>query len=701
MPSLGTPVFDNTPVSLATTTPSSLHRILVVLIGGLLVLVTVVLWPHAGDPGPELPGFVAVYGTAVAICDLLTAMLLLSQFAQIRTATLLILSCGYLFTALIVMIHLSSFPGAFTTAYILGGDSDTTPWLWNFWHSVFPITVLLSAVVRRPVRTNPHRAVAVAILLTGGAIVAATVFSARYNHALPPMIQDRAFTPFYLSVVYPVLTALCLAALAALLFRRKEHSVLTLYLTLTVLAFSLDVVNNWHSGARYAVGWYLGRANGFVASVLLCLVFVVENAALLRYADRAAARLAEFNVALRATNADLERRVEERSAQLVQTQKMEAIGQLTSGVAHDFNNVLQGIGGCVSALENRIPDEEARRLFDAVQQGIERGGRLTQHMLAFARRQALAPEPTGLDALFDRMRPILERSMGGLIQIGLDVAPDTWPGLVDPVQLELAILNLAINARDAMPAGGRLTLRTANVTVTTLVDSTRPADLKPGDYVMVSVEDTGTGMDAATLARVFDPFFTTKDIGKGSGLGLSMVYGMTAQSGGGIAITSTVDQGTTVSLYLPRAMPVASEQSRPFVEVVRGGQQVVLLVDDDALVRLGAEAVLTRLGYRVLAANSGDAALTLLRAGAAVDALVTDYAMPGMNGATLVQEIRRLAPGLPALLITGYADTPTGLQYISLLQKPFRPNDLAAHLATLLCDSRPKNVVPITSSRKG
>ena len=159
-------------------------------------------------------------------------------------------------------------------------------------------------------------------------------------------------------------------------------------------------------------------------------------------------------------------------------------------------------------------------------------------MLAFARRQSLAPEPTDLDSLFDRMRPILDRSMGGLIQIGIDVAPDTWPALVDPVQLELAILNLAINARDAMPEGGRLMLRTANVT--TLVGSSRPADLKPGDYVMVSVEDTGTGMDAATLARVFDPFFTTKGIGKGSGLGLSMVHGMTAQSGGGVSITSTL-----------------------------------------------------------------------------------------------------------------------------------------------------------------
>jgi signal transduction histidine kinase len=698
MPSVGTLVFGNGPVSLATATPSSLHRVLVVLVGGLLVLVTVFLWPHAGDTGPELPGFVGAYGTAVAICDLLTATLLFSQFSQIRTANLLILSCGYLFTAIIVMIHLSSFPGAFTTEYILGGDPDTTPWLWNFWHSVFPITVLLSAVVRCPVGTNPQRAVAVAVILTGGAIVATTVFSARYNNALPQMINDRAFTPFYLSVVYPMITALCIAALAALLFRRKEHPVLTLYLTLATLAFFLDVVNNWHSGARYAVGWYLGRANGFVASVLLCIVFVVENAALLRYANRASAKLAEVNDALIVTNADLEQRVEERSAQLVQMQKMEAIGQLTSGVAHDFNNLLQGIGGCVSVLEDRIPDEDARRLFEAVQQGIERGGRLTQHMLAFARRQSLAPEPTDLDSLFDRMGPILDRSMGGLIQIGIDVAPDTWPALVDPVQLELAILNLAINARDAMPEGGRLMLRTANVT--TLVGSNRPADLKPGDYVMVSVEDTGTGMDAATLARVFDPFFTTKDVGKGSGLGLSMVHGMTAQSGGGVSITSTVDKGTTVSLYLPRAIPVTSEMSRPSVEVVRGGKQVVLLVDDDDLVRIGAEAVLKRLGYRVLAANSGEAALTILRAGAAVDALVTDYAMPGMNGATLVQEIRRLAPGLPALLITGYADKPTGIQHIPLLQKPFRPNDLAAHLATILCGGHLKNVVPITPSRK-
>ena len=280
---------DYSPVGLATATPSPLHRNMVALLACLLVLLTMVLWKRAGDAGPALPMFVGAYQTTVAICDLLTALMLFIQFAQFRTANLLILSCGYLFTAIIVTVHLGSFPGVFAIDGIIGGNASTAPWLWTIWHLVFPAAVLLYAVVRHPVDTSPERAIAITVILTIGAVAAAYVFSTHYNDVLPPMIVERTFTPFFLDFLYPVMMALCIAALAALLFRLEQHPIITLYLLLAVLAFFLDVVNNWHSGARYALGWYLGRANSLVASVSLCIVFVIENAVLLRYANRAAA----------------------------------------------------------------------------------------------------------------------------------------------------------------------------------------------------------------------------------------------------------------------------------------------------------------------------------------------------------------------------------------------------------------------------
>lgn len=283
------PSSDYSPVGLATAIPSSLHRSLVMLLACFLVLLTMVLWQRAGDAGPALPMFVGIYQTTVVICDLLTALMLFSQFSQFRTANLLLLSCGYLFTSIIVAIHLGSFPGVFAAEGVLGGDADTAPWLWTIWHLVFPATVLLYAVARRPITASPRLASTVAVVLTVGAVAAAYIFSTRYNDLLPAMIVERTFTPFFLGILYPAMMGLCIVALAALLFRPAQHPIITMYLLLAVLAFLLDVVNNWHSGARYAVGWYVGRANSLVASAALCIVFIIENTVLLRHANRAAA----------------------------------------------------------------------------------------------------------------------------------------------------------------------------------------------------------------------------------------------------------------------------------------------------------------------------------------------------------------------------------------------------------------------------
>jgi len=298
--------------------------------------------------------------------------------------------------------------------------------------------------------------------------------------------------------------------------------------------------------------------------------------------------------------------------------------------------------------------------------------------------------------MFDGMRPLLERSMGGLIAIRIEPAAGVWPALVDPTQLEVALLNLAINARDAMPEGGTLTLGAANTTVPVSGEAGHPPELAPGAYVTISVQDTGTGMDAATLARAVEPFFTTKETGKGSGLGLSMVYGMTAQSGGGARIDSQPGRGTTVWLYLPRAEQPAEPPSPTVLYSVPGNGSTVLLVDDDALVRDATTALLEAQGYRVLATDSGAAALAVLQGGTRIDVLVSDYAMPGMTGAVLVREARRIVPGLKALLVTGYAELPDGVEPVPLLKKPFRPGELTEQLALLTGAARSGTAVAST-----
>ncbi|MEI8396995.1 MAG: ATP-binding protein [Rhodospirillaceae bacterium] len=266
-------------------------------------------------------------------------------------------------------------------------------------------------------------------------------------------------------------------------------------------------------------------------------------------------------------------------ASLAQARKMESIGQLTGGVAHDFNNVLQGVRNCLDTIGDRLQDEQTRRLFDAAQQGLDRGARLVQHLLAFARRQTLSPRPVNLLELFKDMRSLLERTMGGPVHIEIEVPADTRLVKVDPAQLELMLLNLALNGRDAMPQGGPLILRAENS------EADPPDGLDPGLYVAVSVTDRGTGMDARTLERAFEPFFTTKEIGTGSGLGLSMVHGTVAQSGGCVHIDSRLGQGTTVTLYLPCAEVVKDVEPAPPPGVLRSAKgSAVLLVDDDCLV---------------------------------------------------------------------------------------------------------------------
>lgn len=402
---------------------------------------------------------------------------------------------------------------------------------------------------------------------------------------------------------------------------------------------------------------------------------------------------------LAAANAELHRQIAERERveeALRQAQRLEAVGQLTSGVAHDFNNLLTVISGNIEFLERAIPDERSQRRLQMMRGAADRGARLTAQLLAFSRRQRLEPTPVELNQTVASMRDLLQSSIGGAVRIEMMLQADLWSALVDATQIELVILNLAINARDAMAVGGCLTIETANVTLSQA--PSRPEEPAPGEYVMLAVSDTGTGITPEVLARVFEPFFTTKAVDKGSGLGLAQVYGFVKQSGGGVRIDTRVGEGTSVRIYLPRAEPAspAREVTKPAIDCAdqrrTGDRPVVLVVDDDSAVREITTSILSENGYRIREAGSGLAALTALESDACVDLIVLDFAMPGMNGAEAACEIRLRWPHLPVMFVTGYADTAALMQAGEvgaerIVQKPFQRGELERKAAAILAEA--------------
>ena len=387
---------------------------------------------------------------------------------------------------------------------------------------------------------------------------------------------------------------------------------------------------------------------------------------------------------LNAANEQLQAEITERlatEASLRQAQKMEAVGQLTGAIAHDFNNLLTAVLGSLTLLRNCIPpdDRRAARLLDTAAQGAERGAALTQRLLAFGRRQALMPEIVDLPILVNGMSTLLSSSLGPGVNIVMRFPDVVAPVEIDANQLELAVLNLAVNARDAMPGGGDIT-----ITARQEEEHLRTADgLPPGAYVVLSVIDTGEGMDEDTLARAMEPFFTTKGIGRGTGLGLSMVHGFAAQSGGRFLLHSRRGEGTRAELWLPRAQAIAvtAPPVRNAPQTRESQQGTVLVVDDDPLVLTSTAAMLEDLGYRTIEAVAGQEALERLRQAAQVDLVITDYAMPGMTGIQLADELHRIRPRLPVLLMTGYADLHgSALAGIERLAKPLRQDALAKAL---------------------
>ena len=395
-----------------------------------------------------------------------------------------------------------------------------------------------------------------------------------------------------------------------------------------------------------------------------------------------------------ASQLDVSRRRDAEEA-LGQAQKMEALGQLTGGIAHDFNNLLQVIVGYVDILSTGLakPDADKARLgraTESIRQAAERATTLTQQLLAFSRKQRLEGRAVNLNGLIEGMGEMVARAVGETIAVELALAPDLWNCRVDPTQAEVALLNVVINARDAMPDGGRIRIATENRQVEA-GDLTGTGPLREGRYVGIAITDTGTGMPPSVLARVMDPFFTTKEEGKGTGLGLSMVYGFAKQSGGAAQIDSTVGEGTTVRLSFPATENAVHDLPKPAVRAAeRQGTETILIVDDREDVAELARTILRDFGYTTLMAGNGREALEILDGTDRIDLIFTDLIMPGgMNGVMLAREARRRQPRLKVLLTTGYAEaslerTDAGGSEFDLLNKPYRRTDLVRRVRAVL-----------------
>jgi PAS domain S-box-containing protein len=878
--------------------------------------------PFSRLPLPPVPAFVASYQSALAINDLITTILLLSQFSLLRTRALLLLASGYLFTAIAAVVHGLSFPNLFAANGLLNAGPQATAWLYMIWHGGFPLFVIGYALLKDEGGGDKIRgSISAAIFWSVIAILAAMAFAifvvTEKHHLLPALLTDTGYAP---ALYDAALTVWFINGVAlSVLWFRRPHSVLDVWLMVVLCAWLFDVASSALLNAgRFDFGFYVGRLYGLCATCFVLGVLLLQNINLQarlsrllytlrresfseqqRYRARerlfsavvessndaivtkkldgtitgwnpaaerlfgysateaigrhidlivptekldelndilirvgkgeaishhetsrvtkngrrvsvslsisplhassgeiiGASKIARDITESKRTQAALTQEIEERQrifetsqdlilvtdtkgtfvqvspssmailgikpeemighsatefiypddlestrqemraarrghlmrnfqtryvhkeghavdlfwmgtwsepvrrhffvgrdltekqaaeAQFRQAQKMDAVGQLTGGVAHDFNNILTVITGTIGILADAVTDDpQLSAIAKMIDDAAERGASLTKHLLAFARKQPLQPREIDVNTLVLETIKLLRPTLGEQIQINPQLAEDVWPALVDPNQLTTAVLNLSLNARDAMPSGGKLVVETANISL----DEDYAAmnrDVAIGNYVMVAVSDTGMGISPANLERVFDPFFTTKEVGKGTGLGLSMVFGFVKQSNGHIKIYSEVGHGTTVKIYLPRATGMSDTPVESLASMsISGGSETILVVEDDNLVRRYVVTQIESLGYKTLEASRASEALKIIDGPGHIDLLFTDVIMPGsMNGRQLVDTALVRRPGLKTLFTSGYTENAivhhgrldTG---VLLLAKPYRKSDLA------------------------
>jgi PAS domain S-box-containing protein len=877
--------------------------------------------PFASVPLPQVPEFIPIYESALIVCDLLTAVLLFAKYSIVHLRALLVLACGYLFTALIAIAHLLTFPGAFAATGLLGAGPQTTAWLYMFWHGGFPLAVIACLLIRNgqhaaaPGRRAPRTEIALGIAAVVAAVVVLTIFATAGQSVLPDIMAGNRHTPLMIFVVSTVWGLSGIAAVA--LWMRRPHTVLDVWLMVVMCAFVFDIgLSAVLNSGRFDLGFYVGRiygllAAGFVLAMLLVqinqlygqlarslsfeqkqrqreieelrLIFetsldlilvtdargnfvgvspsaqaiigyppeemIARSGVEFIYPDDLESTRAEMRLARRGKKlrnfetryvhkdgrlvplawsgvwseaaqrhffigrdmtehkrmAEIERQAKETLAavidaspvgiiclgpdraikvwsraaeqifgytaaeaigkthlvlmegeetefnslidgalagetvrgvrvqrrrkdgaiveigfaaapmggpdgvggvactladisdsikmeqQLHQVQKLDAIGKLTGGVAHDFNNLLTVITSTIDILAEAVADKpEAAAIAKLIGQAADRGAELTGHLLSFARKTPLQPRQVDVNGLVVETTKLLRPTLGEQIEIVTKFEEGAWPALIDPSQLTTAILNLAVNARDAMPDGGKLMVETANIVLDDNYARSN-SEVAPGPYIMIAVSDTGEGIPEAIRDKVFEPFFSTKGVGKGTGLGLSMVYGFVKQSGGHVKIYSETGRGTTIKLYLPRAGEYADVHTDvASLQPLSGGNETILLVEDDAMVRTSVTAQLESLGYRTIATANATEALAAVDQGADFDLLFTDVIMSGsMDGRQLADEVASRRPGTKVLFTSGYTESAI-IHHgrldpgVLLLGKPHRKADLARMLRAAL-----------------
>jgi signal transduction histidine kinase/ActR/RegA family two-component response regulator len=520
-------------------------------------------------------------------------------------------------------------------------------------------------------RRRPWLGYPAAILLSLAALWARLALAGLFEHS-----------PFLLFIIAVALSAF-LAGLGPAILAAIVSGLLADYFLLQPVG-SLGLV--WPQG-WIAIAIYAGVA----AIVIMLIDSVVAAHEFRRQSER---RLLELNAELEARVAAAIAEREQAQEALRHSQKMEAIGQLTGGIAHDFNNMLAIVTGSLDMAERRLTGDEHPKLATSIAhaaEGARRAALLTQRLLAFSRQQPLAPQALDAGKLVLGMSELLRRTIGEHIAIETVLGAGLWPCFADPAQLENALINLAVNARDAMPDGGRLTIETANTTLDARY-AEDAGEVAPGHYVLIAVSDTGTGMAPDVIGRAFDPFFTTKSVGQGTGLGLSQVFGYVKQSGGHVKIYSEAGQGTAVKVYLPRhasGAVTADERMPPAATPAGGPDTIILVVEDEAQVRAMTVDALRDLGYTVLQAGGGAEALEVLAAAPRIHLLLTDIVMPGMNGRQLAERIEVLRPGTRVLFTTGYtrnAVVHNGMldAGVAFLPKPFTVDQLARKVHDVL-----------------
>jgi PAS domain S-box-containing protein len=817
------------------------HRRLALAVVAVSALIFLCAAPFAGTPLVKVPAFIPSYESALAINDLITAVLLFDQFTKLRSAAICALASGYLFTALMAVSHALTFPGLYAPSGLLGAGPDTTAWLYVFWHGGFPLAVIAYALCKdcgaaeslsaKSVRKTFFIAIAAVV----GAVVGLTLL-ATVGKAILPAIMAGNHNTISLTMAVGSAWTLSLAALV-LLWRRRRHSVLDLWLGVVMCSWLFDIaLSAILNSGRFDLGFYAGRIYGLLAASFVLAALLVETgwlhdrltAARALLADRARdleQRVRERTAELQQSNASLKAEIAERQQaehelqrtrafldvmienlpamllvkdaktgqclylnragedligcersevigksvreimqsqdadlieiqdtqtlasgkpyeiyestlntrklgqrlvrtkrlpvpdengapkyllafseditdqrqvedQLRHAQKMEALGHLTGGLAHDFNNLLAIIIGNLDVLaELRPGNAEQTELVQGAINAALSGSELTKRLLAFARRQPLLPERVSLNELVEDISKLLKRTLGQDIAIELDLDGSIPPVTVDRVQLETAIANLANNARDAMPAGGRLLIATH----TAYLDqdyAAQHAEVVPGNYVVIELSDSGEGMKPEVVAHIFEPFYTTKAPGKGTGLGLSMVFGFVKQSGGHINVYSEPGRGTTFRLYLRPATAgsLAEDVESPPLQPAPDAHETILVVEDNAQLRQVVVKQLRGLGFQVLDVDNAKRALELVALKGKVDLLFTDVVLPGeMDGCALAREVISRLPDAKILLTSGFPGARlTDMQSlgtsIRLLSKPYRKEDLARTVREVLND---------------